>query len=812
MTHKSENHTLDSSPQQNVTGLEEEAAAEVENGRHSPHTHVSHKKNKKSHQKQIDLQTQLAQITATVPGLICSFLQRPDGAMSMPYASPALSDVYGLDGAKLAQDATPLFKIIHPKDIQQVTESIAESARTLTRWHHEYRILHPQKGEIWLEGNSMPQRQPDGSILWHGFVQDVTSRKQAENAYRESEEKLRLFIKHAPASLAMFDQDMRYLAHSRRWVIDYRLEDQALIGRSHYEVFPEITERWKGIHQRALRGEVVRTDKDPFLRADGTMQWLQWEIRPWYTADGPIGGIVIFTEDITERKQAENALRESEERYHSALDNMLEGCQIIGFDWRYLYLNASVTEHSRRRKEELLGRTMMEAYPGIENTELFTILNRCLTERTAHRLENKFEYADGSSAWFDLSVQPIPEGLFILSIDITERKRAAEEQTRLEEQLRQAQKMESIGRLAGGVAHDFNNQLTIMQIYGDLMRAEMGRDHPLLPKLEHIRRASEHAASLTRQLLAFSRKQILQPVVINLNNLVANLQNMLARLIGEDILLSTVLQPELWSVTADPGQIEQVIMNLIINARDAMPTGGMLTLETSNIILDESITSTHLDAPLGPCVMLAVTDTGHGMDKATLKHIFEPFFTTKQSGQGTGLGLATVHGIVKQSGGAIFVYSELHKGTTFKVCLPASDSVIDQLATSATGKMMQQGSETVLLVEDEEELRALVRLTLEELGYTVLVAGDASQALDQAEQCQGAIDLLLTDVVMPQKSGRELSEELYTLRPEMKVLFTSGYMDDAVVRHGLLTAEVNFLPKPFTRSSLAAKVREVLDQ
>jgi len=304
---------------------------------------------------------------------------------------------------------------------------------------------------------------------------------------------------------------------------------------------------------------------------------------------------------------------------------------------------------------------------------------------------------------------------------------------------------------------------------------------------------------------------MLAPTVLDLNDLVTNLHKMLGRLIGEDIRLVLVLQPGLRPVTADPGQIEQVIMNLAVNARDAMPTGGLLTIETSNVQLDASYASPHFEAPAGPCVLLAVTDTGCGMDEPTRARIFEPFFTTKEPGKGTGLGLATVYGIIKQSGGDILVYSEPGQGTTFKIYLPANETASDDLAAPQTEPASRGGSETILLVEDEEMVRNLVQAALQDQGYTILEARHGSEALSLFEQHQGPIDLLVTDVVMPHMSGRELAEQLKNLHPEMKVLFISGYTDDAVVRHGLLTAEVEFLPKPFSPGQLAAKVREVLE-
>ena len=785
----------------------------------------------------------------------------------------------------------------------------------------------------------------EGYVNVYGY--DITDRKQVKRKLRESQEQLAGIIASAMDAIVGFDESQNVVLFNAAAEQMFGRPAADVIGQPHDFLLPE---RFRAAHRQHIRHfsqtgvinhKMADHDTLRALRADGQEFPIEASI-----SQVKVGEKMLYTailRDVTERKQAEKALRESEERYHSTLENMLEGCQIIGFDWRYLYLNASVERHGRRSRDGLLGRTMMEAYPGIEHTELFAILSRCMTERTAHFFENKFYYDDGSFAWFELSVQPVPEGLFILSIDVTERKLAeatiaglhrrvelilnsagegiygsdvngritfvnpamaqmtgwepdellgqdahavfhhtrangtafpitecsihhalregrsyhtdddtywrkdgasiaveytstpiwedgqvagmvmvvkditerkwvAEEQALLEEQLRQSQKLESIGRLAGGVAHDFNNQLTIIQLYSDLIRSKMAKDDPLLLKLEQIRQASDHAASLTQQLLAFSRKQILQPVALNLNNRVAKLHKMLARLIGEDINLSTVLEPGLWPVTADPGQIEQVIMNLVVNARDAMPVGGLLTIETSNLVFDERITGTHLDAPLGPCVMLAVTDTGQGMDEVTQKQIFEPFFTTKEPGKGTGLGLATVHGIVKQSDGAIFVYSEMGQGTTFKIYLPANENAFGQTFESPMVTTMQHGSETILLVEDEAALRDLVRITLEEVGYTVLEADDSRHALDLVEQYADEIDLLLTDVVMPHISGRDLAQGLNARQPGVKVLFMSGYMDDDVLRHGLLTAEVEFLSKPFTRSMLASKVRSILDK
>jgi CheY-like chemotaxis protein len=345
-----------------------------------------------------------------------------------------------------------------------------------------------------------------------------------------------------------------------------------------------------------------------------------------------------------------------------------------------------------------------------------------------------------------------------------------------------------------------------------LVRDKIPGDDPLQEQLGMIQHASERAAALTRQLLAFSRKQMLAPTRLDLNQLVHNLRHMLERLIGEDISLSTVLQPELWPITADPGQLEQVIVNLAVNARDAMPTGGRLTIETGNIYLDGNHTTARLDIPPGPYVLLAITDTGCGMDEQIQAHLFEPFFTTKEVGKGTGLGLAMVYGIIKQSGGDITVYSQPEQGTTLTIYIPAHPASVPRPAAPSAQPISHGGSEVILLVEDEEMVRDLMCDTLQNKGYTVLEASQGQTALSLAKLYEGQIDLLLTDVVMPQMSGRELAERLKALQPGLKILFMSGYTDDTVVRHGLLAAKVDFLPKPFLPSTLALKVREILDK
>lgn len=387
------------------------------------------------------------------------------------------------------------------------------------------------------------------------------------------------------------------------------------------------------------------------------------------------------------------------------------------------------------------------------------------------------------------------------------------ERRKLEEQLRMAQKMEAIGRLAGGIAHDFNNVLTVIMGYSERLLRNLDPEDPARVEVQEIQMAGQRASSLTQQLLAFSRRQVLAPEVVNLNDLVANTSEMLRRVIGEDIQLVTVLHPDLGCVEVDPGKIEQVLMNLVINARDAMPHGGKLIIETANMDLDAAYPKGRVTIQPGPYVMLAVSDTGHGMDAEIQEHIFEPFFTTKEAGKGTGLGLATVYGIVKQSNGFVFVYSEPGQGATFKIYLPRVAKSLAQPDEETLEEVPDAafGSETVLLVEDEAKVRDLVGDTLRQHGYAVLEAAQGQEALLIGTQYEGPIHLLVTDVVMPRMSGRDVATRLAAKRPDMKVLYMSGYTEDAIVHHGVLDPGIHLIQKPFTSEALMRKVRDVLD-
>ena len=525
--------------------------------------------------------------------------------------------------------------------------------------------------------------------------------------------------------------------------------------------------------------------------------------------DPAVGAVVANWRDITERLRAEQALRNSEQSYRSLVDGVRDVIFALSPGGEVTSLNPAFEEMTGFPPAEWVGRPF-EAFVHPDDVPLaldlfgrvlqgeprptiqFRILTRAGTYRVAE-FSATAQLRDGRLT-----------GILGIGRDVTER-------LGLEQQLRQAQKMEAVGRLAGGIAHDFNNILTAITGHAELLLEDLGHHDPRRADVDEIRRSAERAAGLTRQLLAFSRQQVLQPKVVDLNALVLDMDKLLRRLIGEDVELATVLDPTLGRVTADPGQLEQVIVNLAVNARDAMPQGGKLTLETRNIDLDSSYTLEHSLVKPGPYVQLTVSDSGIGMDEETQAHAFEPFFTTKPRGQGTGLGLAMVYGTVKQSGGFIWVYSEPGRGATFKIYLPRVDAPVESAAPPAPVERPPRGSETVLLAEDEPAVRAIARQALERQGYTVLAAPSGADALALAAQHGATIHLLLTDVVMPGMSGRDLADRLTAQRPGIRVLYISGYTDNAIVRHGMLEPGLAYLQKPFRPDALVRKVREVLD-
>jgi two-component system cell cycle sensor histidine kinase/response regulator CckA len=1133
----------------------------------------------------------LVEAARGAPAAFYQFRLSPTGAYSFPFISPDFVARYGVEQGEPEETAARFFSRIHPDDLDPIREAISRSAKSLESFEIDFRFRDVTDAEVWVEARSKPERASDGGVLWNGIVTDITARKNAEAAVRETEERyrslfaadphpmwffdtetlaflevndaavahygfskdeflamtiadirppedvprlrralgrvgegaiheagvwrhrkkdgsvisveitshaveyggrraevvlvnditermnseaalresetrLRLFVRHAPAALAMFDRDMRYITASLRWLSDYGLADREVTGLSHYDVLPEVPERWKETHRRGLAGEVVRAEEDLFERADGSVQWIRWEIRPWRTEGGDVGGIVIFAEDITARKKAEESLRRKEEILEQAqsvagagswtselaartLDVSPECARLLGWKaglhqfeelltvvhpedvtrmraaWTAAFagapydiehrvvVNAEVRWlHARARLEfgpdgkavraigvsqdvtashqaaealraseerfrvmfdvapvgvaqadpatgrwlavnprmclitgysadELLAKRVSEiTHPEDRDRDWNLFQNVVKGEAPEYRLEKRYVRKDGSIAWVNVNMVVLrdaaghPTRTLAMIEDITERKlagrdvvrlnaeleealewqrqifegsrdavflsdeegrfvavnHAAEELTgfsrvelrgmriqdlhhepdleayrtfhhrimagerilsaspirrkdgrrvsvefnnslvviggkrfmhtaardttervRLEEQLRQAQKMEAIGQLAGGVAHDFNNLLTVISGNSELLLSGTPADDPRRAALSDIRAAGERAAGLTRQLLAFSRKQILEPKLVDAHEVVAGIEKMLRRLIGEDVEILTDLAADPSWVKVDPGQLEQVIMNLAVNARDAMPRGGRLTIATRNIDSKEPVDLEETAGRLPrPRVAISISDTGDGISPKVKPHLFEPFFTTKAVGKGTGLGLATVYGIVKQSGGDVTVESEPGKGATFTVVLPSRPAP-RRRGSGASLHALPRGTETVLVVEDEDAVRRIVKIALESTGYRVIEARSGSEALEAARAQAGKIDILVTDVVMPEMSGREVAARITETHPGTRILYMSGYTDDAVVRHGIVESGVAFLQKPFSPLALARKVREVLD-
>ncbi|PYS24865.1 MAG: hybrid sensor histidine kinase/response regulator [Acidobacteria bacterium] len=543
-------------------------------------------------------------------------------------------------------------------------------------------------------------------------------------------------------------------------------------------------------------------------RKDGEKIWLSLNRRTMRDESG----VELFREgtvqDVTERKRAEAALRESEERYRDLVENAHDIIYSHDLEGNYTSMNKAGEEITGYTLEEALKLKMSDTVAPECLPKVQQMMKRKLAGERVTAYDIEIIAKDGRRVPVEVNTKYVYQngvaaGVQGIARDVTERKQ-------LEDQLRQSQKMEAIGQLAGGVAHDFNNLLTAINGYSSLALQRINPENPIKSYLEEIKKAGDRAANLTRQLLAFGRKQILQPVPLNLNDIVSDMNKMLRRLIGEDIDLTASLNPKLKAIKADPGQIEQVLVNLVVNARDAMPSGGHLTIETMTVELDSEYTGKRLGVVPGRYVMLAVSDTGTGMNEETKARIFDPFFTTKEKGKGTGLGLSTVYGIVKQSGGNIWVYSEEGRGTTFKVYLP-------QLETAETVESLQveteimPGSETILLLEDEDTVRNLARQILEGAGYKVVEVSRGEEAIKRFAAEDGSIDLLLTDVVMPEMSGKEVADRVCELSPSLKVLFMSGYTDEAIVHHGVLDSNVQFIQKPFTPAALTTKVRQVLD-
>ena len=646
---------------------------------------------------------------------------------------------------------------------------------------------------------SIPDQDGKPGLLG-GISIDITERQQIIGNLEETSEKLRALVQASPLAIYVLDPEGK--------VQTWNPAAERLFGWSEAEALggplparhPDQPDQVRDACLRVMHGEFFSGVEVLLGRKDGAALSIRIFTAPLRGPHGQITGIMVLNDDITERKQAEDIFK--------SLIYMAPIGIFIAQDGKFTLVNPGVTKVTGYEEDDLLGQDSLIYVPEESREEVRTQVSQMLNGERTTPCEFRVMNKSGEITWVLETVTPIQYrgqratlGFFV---DINER-------VMLEGQLLQSQKLESVGRLAGGVAHDFNNMLTAIMGYSELVMMSSRENDSTSLHLEGIRKSAERAAALTRQLLAFSRKQMLQPRVTDLNTVITNLEAMLRRLIGEDINLVILLDQALKLVKTDPGQLEQVIMNLVINARDAMPTGGEITVQTANVYLNENFTRRYPDLQPGPYVQVAVIDHGLGMDQETLTHIFEPFFTTKEPGKGTGLGLSTAYGIIKQSGGHIEVASRPAGGTVFEIYLPQIEDTLEDAAEHCAFKGTFRGSETVLVVEDEELLLSLIQEALEMHGYHVLKAGNPLEALELVKGHNAPIDLLLTDVVMPHQNGRELAELLSPLHPEMKILFMSGYTEDAMVVRGLLKEALPFIQKPFPPMDLVGKVREVME-
>jgi len=669
--------------------------------------------------------------------------------------------------------------------------------------------LHRTGREVPLEV-SIGEQVHGEKHIFTGILRDVSGRQRIEEDLRQSNQKYIRMIQSSPDAITLRTlPERRYLEVNEGFCRMTGYAAEEVIGKSSAErnVWADPEQRGATL-QKVLREGEVHEEEFRFRTKSGEIRFGQ--LAAVTVAVGNQQCMLSISRDITERKSAEEELRRSEANFRSLVHDSPSGILKVTLEGRILQANPALVKMLGYASEEEVCKLNMARDVYHVPKQRQRLVEEHLQKNEFHNVEVQWKRKDGNTITALLNGRRVagPDGAQTyfeeFAEDITQRRI-------LERQLFQSQKMEAIGRLAGGIAHDFNNLLGVILGHTEILEGSAGRDRRLQRSVEAIQSATQRAAALTTQLLAFSRKQMVEPRILDLNVAVREIEKLLRRVIGEDIELLIRTQPGSGTIRIDPGQLDQILMNLVVNARDAMPNGGKLVLETSAVTLDDSYVGQHLGAAAGPFVVLSISDTGCGMDQETLSHIFEPFFTTKEKGKGTGLGLSTVYGIVKHCGGYIMAYSEPGRGTTFKVYFPHVSGAPEAPRASGGRTEVPGGKETVLLVEDETALRELTRGLLEAAGYTVLEATNVEDAIRLAESAHCKIDLLLTDVVMPGMDGHELSKRLTSNCPSLKVLYMSGYTDDVIVHKGVLNRGTTLLQKPFGRAGLLGKVREVLD-
>lgn len=748
-----------------------------------------------------------AQAIAHVGSWVSS-IDPPDGARF----SRECYRVYGMPEGSIVTAAAAI-ECVHPDDRERVIQAGRDAVEHDIPADLVHRVLRPNGTTSWIQARAAVERDAAGRPLrLIGSAQDITERHLAVEALKASEQRYRRIVETTSEGIWMYDDQGLTTFVNGRMAEMLGVTPSEMLGETIF-AFVDPSARAEAASRFEQRRLGIASRSQLLLRQkDGTAFWASVVANPLMDGDGEFEGVLALVTDIS----AERSADELRARLVAIVESSQDAIVSTDLHGMVTSWNLSAEALYQYSAEEMLGKSIFVLTPASLIDAERALFDSAAGNLPTRQHETQRRRKDGSTVEVALTLSPVRDasgiviGVSKIARDLSEARQAEAALRRTEEQFRQAQKMEAVGRLAGGVAHDFNNMLSVILSYSGLAIEELNAGDPLREELQQIQQAGERATELTRQLLAFSRRQMLEPRVIDLNEIVSAMKSMLARLLGEDIELTLLMPRKVGRVRADPGQIEQVLMNLAINARDAMPDGGKLTLKTANAQLDGAYAATHLGVTPGAHVMITVSDTGTGMDAATLARIFEPFYTTKEQGKGTGLGLSTVFGIVQQSGGHVDVYSEPGHGSTFKIYLPRTDRAADA-PSFALPEALPRGNETILLVEDEDQVRGVACAILRRNGYHVLETASGGEALVISNDFPAKIHLLLTDVVMPRMSGRKLAEQLSPLRPEMKVLFASGYTDDAIVHHGILDAGVAFLHKPFTPDSLLRKLREVLD-
>jgi PAS domain S-box-containing protein len=735
-------------------------------------------------------------------------------------SSEVLDEIFGIDGS-FRRDTAGWLALVHPADREAMSAHLSQVMIAGSRFDREYRVLTPAGEERWVHGlGDLIFDDEDRPAKMFGTIQDVTRRHQAEQALRESEGRLsrseahyRLLADHATD--VIWTYDLRAGRHTYVSPAIFRLRgvtvEEALAERLEDALTPESLARMRAVLARIGTPE----EQDPHTAVydqpcrDGSVRHV--EVTTTYIRDEDFVPVEVVgvSRDATARVAAEEALRRSEQRFRTLIEKSTDVIVLLDREGRVSFCSPSAAETLGWPPEETLGKDLRDlAHPDDRGRAAEFLGGLLARPGETARITLRFQHRDGSWRALDslcrnLLGDPAVGAIVVNTRDVTE-------QLRLEEQFHQAQKLESVGRLAGGVAHDFNNLLTVILSCSEALKQDLpSADAVVLEDIEEIHAAGLRARDLTRQLLAFARKQVIAPVELDVSSVVKGSERLLRRILGEDIELTVDAAPGLWPVHADPGQVEQVLLNLAVNARDAMPRGGQLAVETRNVEVGAEEAAAGGGVRAGQWVGLRVRDTGAGMSSHVKAHLFEPFFTTKEQGRGSGLGLATVHGITAQAGGAIRVQSEPGRGTTFEILFPRSTAAPAAQADEEPAAP-PRGHDTVLVIEDDAQVRNVTVRALRDAGYRVLVAANGGEALDLAGQ-DGGVDLVVTDVVMPGLSGRAVVKELQRRQPTLRALYVSGYTQDTIAQRGVLEAGVQFLPKPFTPSSLLSRVREVLD-